>query len=639
MSFKTWVQTRGRLLVMIHDTCIIPIAWLGAFWLRFNLDGIPKEALTVAINMLPVILAAQIFANSLVGLYRGIWQFASIPDLVRILKAVLIGCGISLIILFLVMRLQGFPRSVLPIYGMLLILFLGGSRFSVRWMKDYKRWRQAGERVLIIGAGRAGEGLVRDLLRDTTRKYKPVAFVDDKKNKIGKDIHGVRVIGNCRDIPRIVKERNISLIMIAIPSAKASDLRQIMQYCEGTGCKVRTLPGLNDLVSGRVGVDLLRDISLEDLLGRDPVSLDWAAIQDTIANSIVLVSGGGGSIGSELCRQVARLEPALLIVLERSEYNLFTLEQELLEAYPKLKLNTHLVDVCDHVAIDQIFNCQTPDIIFHAAAYKHVPMLEQNPREAIYNNVFGTRKMAEKAVQYKVKKFVLVSTDKAVNPTSIMGATKRVSEMICYYYNYHGITQFITVRFGNVLGSTGSVVPIFRKQLESGQPITVTHPEMTRFFMTIPEASQLILQALCLGKEGEIFVLDMGEPVKIQFLAEQMIQLSGKKLGTDIEIRYTGLRPGEKLFEELFHPNEICMATQHEKIFRAKAREFDFQWFLDKIHDLEEAYNMADINKLQNLLAEIVPELAINTHRDMMTSILASDLALKSAAVLEHSSV
>lgn len=604
-----WFQSRSRFMAILHDILIIPIAWFGAFWLRFNLDGIPSEALLVATKELPVIMILQTTTYWSVGLYRGIWRFASIPDLMRIIRAVTIGCLLSLIVLFFTIRWQGFPRSVLPIYAMLLVIFLGGSRFTVRWLKDHKGWMSIGQRVLVVGADQAGEGIVRDLLRDGERHYKPVAFVDDRLSKLGQEIHGVRVVGRAVDIPNIVKEYNIQLIIIAMPSARAEEMRRIMQYCEGTDCLVRTLPGLNALVSGRISIDLLREVSLEDLLGRDPVTLDWQGIKDSITEKTVLISGGGGSIGAELCRQVARLNPKHLVVVERSEYNLFMLEQEFNESFPDVKLEKYLVDVNDSPAMNQILANYRPEIIFHAAAYKHVPMLETQPREAIVNNVLGTRCLAQLALAHGVKKFILVSTDKAVNPTNIMGASKRASEMICHCLNGSGATQFITVRFGNVLGSAGSVVPIFRQQLEKGGPITVTHPEITRFFMTIPEACQLILQALAIGKGGEIFVLDMGEPIKIQFLAEQMIHLSGKKLGEDIEIQYTGLRPGEKLYEELFHPSEVLDATEHEKIFQAQARELNWVWLSKILDEMEDAVTRCNEPQLKKLLHQLVPEL------------------------------
>jgi len=505
-----WIKIRGRFLAIIHDVLMIPLAWFGAYWLRFNLDGIPEEALPMALAAFPTVLVVQTGAYWTVGLYRGIWRFASVPDLMRIFRAAAMGCGLSMLILFLVTRLEGFPRSVLPIYGMLLIIGLGGSRFAVRWLKDYHRSQVTEKRVLVVGADGPGEGIVRDLLRERERHYKPVAFVDDKASKAGHEIHGIPVVGKCLDIPRIVKEYDIQLIIIAIPHASAKEMRRIMGYCDKTSCPVRTLPGLDDFVSGRVNIDLLREVSLEDLLGRDPVSLDWAAINVALQGKTVLVSGGGGSIGSELCRQVARLNPKQLIVVEQSEYNLFMLEQEFSEHFPKVKLSKHLASVCDKSAMHQILSQYHPDIIFHAAAYKHVPMLETQPREAIMNNILGTRCLAQLSVAHGVKKFILVSTDKAVRPTNVMGATKRTTEMICHSLNGSGITQFITVRFGNVLGSAGSVVPIFRKQLEQGGPITVTHPEITRFFMTIPEACQLILQALAIGSGGRNLCLGYG---------------------------------------------------------------------------------------------------------------------------------
>lgn len=609
MKRHFWMQSRYRLTAIVHDIIVIPLAWFGAFWLRFNLAGIPEEAVTIALLFFPVVLVMQIGAYWSVGLYRGIWQFASLPDLVRIFKAVAIGVLGSLTALFLVTRLQDFPRSALPLYSMLLVLFLGGGRFLVRWLKERNRKISTGQRVLIIGAGQVGEGLVRDLLRDGSRNFVPVAFVDDRRGKQGQDIHGVRVVGHCSDIPKIVAAYNVELIVIAIPSIRAQDMRRIMEHCEDTTCPVRTLPSTRDLVSGRVNIDLLREVSLEDLLGRDPVSLDWNAIGTTIQNEVVLVTGGGGSIGSELCRQIARLNPRRLVVIERSEFNLFSIEQELQTAFPMLSLSPHLVDVNDRIALHEILMSHQPSIVFHAAAYKHVPMLESQPREAITNNILGTRTMAELSQFAKVKKFVLVSTDKAVNPTNVMGASKRASEMICHYYNARGVTQFITVRFGNVLGSAGSVVPIFKQQIEKGGPVTVTHPEVMRYFMTIPEACQLILQSLAIGKGGEIFVLDMGEPIKIQYLAEQMIRLAGKQVGEDIEIAYTGLRPGEKLFEELFHPDEALQPTQHEKIFQAKARQFEDRSFVEILGGFEQAAALYDSPKLCSLLQQLVPEL------------------------------
>jgi len=606
---RAWIQKQSRWIAILHDILVIPVAWLGAYWLRFNLDGIPEESLMIAMQILPYVMMVQTVAYWYVGLYRGVWRFASIPDLLRIFRSVLIGITLSFGILYLTIRLQGFPRSILPLYGILLVLFLGGSRFAVRLIKDHRLWLHGGVRVLIVGAEQDGEGVVRDLLRNEAENYKPIGFVDDNKNKKGQEIQGVRVIGYISDIPKIVREREVKLIIIAMPSATAKEMRHIMQQCEGLGCMIRTLPGLSDLVSGRVSIDVLRAVSLEDLLGRDPVNLDWQAIHSAVAQKTVLVSGAGGSIGSELCRQIAKLNPTLLIVVERSEYNLFMLEQEFSEKFPNIKLQKCLLDVGDRVALEELFKQYHPNIIFHAAAYKHVPMLETQPREAVLNNILGTRCIAELALKFKVDKFILVSTDKAVNPTNIMGASKRVAEMICQSLNGIGSTEFITVRFGNVLGSAGSVVPIFKRQLEQGGPLTVTHPDITRFFMTIPEACQLILQALAIGAGGEVFVLDMGEPVKIKFLAEQMILLAGKKPGEDIEIRYTGLRPGEKLYEELFHSTEALETTAHEKIFEAKARDLNQNWLIEVLNALEMACHDCNEVRLRDLLQELVPEL------------------------------
>lgn len=621
--FKTWDKTRNRRIAILHDICLIPVAWFGSFWLRFNFDGIPLHDFELAVWIFPMLFFVQTVAFWVVRLYRGVWRFASMPDLVRIFKAVLLGVTCSLLILFFITRLEGIPRSIFPIYSMLLTLGLGGSRFFVRWFKEGKQWKKAGTRVLVVGAGKAGEGLVRELLREKEQLYLPVAFVDDEANKQRQEIHGIRVAGTCADIKRIVQEQQIGLIMIATPSARAADMRRMMAFCEGTGCPVRTLPGLSNLVSGRVSVEALRDVSLEDLLGRDPVSLDWKNIQKGITDKVILVSGGGGSIGSELCRQIAQLKPRCLIIVERSEFNLFSLEQELLMAYPTLVFIPHLMDISDKPAMQLIFSQYQPALVFHAAAYKHVPLLESQPREAACNNILGTYNLAQLALTHGVEKFVLVSTDKAVNPSNIMGATKRASEMICQSLNGRSNTQFITVRFGNVLGSAGSVVPIFKAQLEKGGPLTVTHPEITRFFMTIPEACQLILQALVIGQGGEIFVLDMGEPVKIRFLAEQMIHLAGKKLNEDIHIQYTGLRPGEKLFEELFHPGEKLNITTHEKIMQASARLFDEEELFHIVAKIQKAVVEYDNERIIDCLNSLIPELALQENESIKENFYA----------------
>lgn len=606
-----WSQWRNRWAAFAHDFFSIPIAWFGAYWLRFNLGEIPPEILVHTLYTLPWVMVFQTTAFWMFGLYRGVWRFASLPDLKRIIKAIMMGSLLTLLTVFFTARLENLPRSVIPLYGMLLLLILGGSRFLYRWYKDKPFGAQQGQRVLIVGAGFAGESLVRDLLRDLkSSNYIPVAFVDDHPAKQGRELHGVRVIGTCNAIPEMVERYAIDTILIALPSAKGAQMRRIVTLCESTQKPVRTLPGMNDLVSGLVSVKNLREISLEDLLGRDPVTLNWQAISNVLSDKVVLISGGGGSIGSELCRQVMNLHVKSLVIIDNSEYNLFCIQQELAEKFQNKKIQIHyyLIDLCDRVALSLLIQKIKPQVIFHAAAYKHVPLLESQVRIAAKNNIVGTFYLAQAATQHQVEKFVLVSTDKAVNPTNVMGATKRIAELVCQHFNASQTTRFITVRFGNVLGSRGSVVETFQRQLESGGPITVTHPEVMRYFMTIPEASQLILQALAIGEGGELFVLDMGEPVKISYMAEQIIRLAGKRKDEDIHIEYIGLRPGEKLFEELFHKGEQLALTSHMKILKAHSRALHAQ-FEKYLLALEFAVSQCDEEKIYHIIKELVPEL------------------------------
>lgn len=599
-----WLKRRS--VVFLHDVLLTPIAWFCAYWLRFNLSSIPPEHMLKAQAVLPALLLVQIAFYWSLGLYRGIWIFASLPDLLRILKAVAGGVLSMVLLLFLSGDLSFIPRSIFPLYGILLVVFLGGSRFFYRLFRDGKE--TLGKRVLIIGAGKAGEWIVRDLLRGANKEYQPVIFADDSHTRKGLEIHGVRVVGEIKEVPALVKKYNIDLIIIAIPSASSSVMRRIVSFCEESQVPFRTLPGLDDLAKGNVKIEVLQKISLEDLLGRNPVSLDWVSIRNGITAKAVLVSGGGGSIGSELCRQIANLAPKKLIVVEQNEFNLYLLGLEMEQKFPGVEFIPCLADVTDKTAIRKIFQKNTVDIVFHAAAYKHVPMLEEQLRAGMRNNILGTQTLAEEAVAAKVQKFVLISTDKAVHPTNIMGATKRSAEIFCQNFNAHSDVQFITVRFGNVLGSAGSVVPLFRKQIEDGGPITVTHPDITRFFMTISEATQLILQATVIGQGGEIFVLDMGEPVKIKYLAEQMILLAGMKPYKDIDIRFTGLRPGEKLYEELFYEAEALMPTSHQKIMKGSYTERDWIKLNETLRDLKIACDTNNENQMFSLLVSLVPE-------------------------------
>ncbi len=609
---KSLQKLRSQGAAFTHDLLMVPVAWFCAYWLRFNLGVIPEAYLERAVGVLPLLMVVQAGINWFFGLYRGVWRFASIPDLIRILQAVSVALVVSFGLLFLFFRLEDVPRSVPIIFGVLLVMLLTGPRFFYRWLKDHHIDLRSGERVLIVGAGKAGEMLVRDLLRKGGRSYLPVAFVDNKKRWHGQEVHGVPVVDGCDAIPRVVEKYAIDFVMLAVPSARPAQRRHLVELCEQSGVPFRTVPELDALMSGRVSIDQLREVSIEDLLGRDPVSLDWDGIRSGLAGKNILVTGGGGSIGSELCRQIGRLKPASLLLLDQSEFNLYSIEMELKAQFPMLKLHAYIGDVEDPATVERLFATHAPNIVFHAAAYKHVPLLEYQVREAVNNNVLGTRNVAEAAGRHKCSEFVLISTDKAVNPTNVMGATKRLAELFCQNLDARSTTRFITVRFGNVLGSTGSVVPLFRKQIEAGGPLTVTHPDMERYFMTIPEATQLIMQAAVIGDGGEIFVLDMDEPVKISYLAEQMIRLSGKVPGEDIEIKYVGLRPGEKLYEELFHEQEKLQPTGHEKILLAQHRKVDWERLSASMAAMKQACDHFDEACLMQQLQKLVPENRIN---------------------------
>jgi FlaA1/EpsC-like NDP-sugar epimerase len=608
---------------------MVPAGWFGAFWIRFNLETVPDEFWRQSVMLLPVVWITQGTIFWYFGLYRGIWRFASVPDLIRILKAVTVGVALAAAVIFVLTRLENVPRSVFLLDAVLLIGLLSGPRLVYRWLKDRHLYVSDGKRALIVGAGRAGEMLVREMLRDSTSPYRPVALVDDNPSKQGRDMHGLPVRGPCDAIPMLADEYDADLVLIAMPSAVSRDLRRIVEICERAGLVFRTLPLYQDLVSGKVDIKELREVTIDDLLGRESAQLDWGMIKEQLRGRIVLVSGGGGSIGSELCRQIARLNPAHLLVFEQSEFNLYLIELELRNCYPELKLTAVLGDVCDSVAVEQVFRSYHPEVVFHAAAFKHVPMLEHQLRAAVRNNVLGTRTLAAAADRCGCATFVMISSDKAVNPANVMGMTKRVAEIYCQNLGKRSRTLYITVRFGNVLGSAGSVVPLFQKQIASGGPVTVTHPEITRYFMTIPEACQLILQAGSMGKGGEIFVLDMGEPVKITYLAEQLIRLSGKKPGEDIAIVYTGLRPGEKLYEELFHESEKLAGTDHPKVLLANSRSVDFDVLENHMRDMMDAVDKNDSTRLYQLLTDLVPEHQTRRHLAETTASTAVVVPLK----------
>ena len=599
-------------LIFVHDLLMVPVAWLSSYWFRFNLTQIPEHYWSQSLRALPWVILVQAACFYLFGLYKGVWRFASIPDLIRIMKAVAAGTVVTMAILFLAYRLEQTPRSMVLLYPMLLLLLLSGPRLLYRWSKDRRLAIDSGTRVLIVGAGKAGEMLARDLLRAQSDGYQPTAFVDDKTRRHGQEVHGIPVLGGCEKIPEIVHSMDIDLIMLAIPSANGAQMRRLVELCDESGASFQTVPPLSALLTGKVAINELRDVAIEDILGRDPVALDWEEIHHNLGGRTILVTGAGGSIGSEICRQAAALRPSMLVLLENSEYNLYKLDMEIRNRFPQVKLSTELGDIRDPKRVDQIFQVHNPDVVFHAAAYKHVPMLEHQIGEAVKNNIIGTRNVALAADRHRVSEFVLISTDKAVNPANYMGMTKRVAEIFCQNLNSKSATKFITVRFGNVLDSAGSVVPLFRQQIRDGGPLTVTHPDIERFFMTIPEAAQLIFQASVIGNGGEIFVLDMGEPVLIMALAEQMIRLSGKVPHKDIDIAITGLRPGEKLYEELFHEHEPLGSTSHKKIFLAKHRQVDWDALLQDLNHMEEFCGNGETEHLKDVLRTLVPENCIN---------------------------
>jgi len=601
-------KIKRSLPTVILDLLMVLAAWFGAYWLRFNLDTIPEHYYQSAVESAPVILVVQGVVLFWFGVFRGIWRFVSLNDLFAILKAVFVGTAMAMTVIFLVVRLGSVPRSVPTLYLMLLIAFLAGPRLLYRWFTERQMVLGPGKRVLVVGAGQAGEILIRDLMRRTGRDYQPVAIVDDKPRRQGRQVHGVPVVGNCEEIQELCGTLDIDLIMLAIPSASSAQMRRVVAYCEKSEVPFRTVPDLELLLSGQVSINELREVSIEDILGRDPVALDWRAISIGLDGKTILVTGAGGSIGSELCRQIARLNPKKLVLLDNSEFNLYSIEMELRREFSEQPMAFHLGDVSDIATVRRVYEINQPEVVFHAAAYKHVPMLEGQVREAIKNNVIGTHNVALEASRYGCSEFVFISTDKAVNPSNVMGASKRMAEIFCQNLNVRSDTNFITVRFGNVLGSAGSVIPLFRKQIAEGGPVTVTHPEIERYFMTIPEACQLIMQASVIGTGGEIFVLDMGEPVKIHYLAEQMIRLSGKEPGSDIEIAVTGLRPGEKLYEELFHDSEQLEPTIHEKILLARHRSVEWERLEALIEKMANACDRYDENELFQSIEEFVPE-------------------------------
>ncbi|MCK5521757.1 MAG: polysaccharide biosynthesis protein [Thiomargarita sp.] len=601
-----------RFPILLHDICMVALAWALAIIVRYEWPLFP-EVQTVLWQVLPIVMIVQSIVLWYGGLYQGIWRLTSMPDLVTILRTVIIGTLAIVLILVLFNRLELIPRSSLLFYPFFLTFLLGMPRLLYRlWHEHSFKFLLTGEteyqRVLVIGAGTSGDMLVRDMLRSACG-YLPVCFLDDQPRLHGGKVQGIPVFGGVDKLSELVESLAIDLIIIAMPSATDEQMRRIVELCELVPVPVRTLPKLDNIVNLHVELSALHDVAIDDLLGRAKVQLDWQVIEAGLRHKVVMVSGGGGSIGAELCRQIARLNPTSLVIVERCEFNLYKIEMQLRQTFPDLVLHAHLGDIVDMVAMRHLLECYSPNVIFHAAAYKHVPLLQPQAREAARNNILGTQILAQAAAAQNCQTFVMISTDKAVNPTSIMGATKRTAEMICQAMNEQSKTHFITVRFGNVLNSAGSVIPLFKAQIAKGGPVTVTHPDISRYFMTIPEACQLILQSGAMGKGGEIFVLDMGQPIKIKYLAEQMIRLSGKIHNKNVRIIYTGLRPGEKLYEELFHAEEKLGKTTHAKILLAEHRSNDWAHLNDILKKIAEACDNYSEKEIKTLLKNIVPEL------------------------------
>lgn len=599
-----------KLILLLVDMILINTAALAALLLRFDLS-IPKEYMQIYLQNGIFTTAVMIITFYIFDLYRSVWSYASLDELSYVVGSSITGITVLFLVYNYILSVK-FPRTFYILFMLLTIFFVGGSRLAYRISRRIKlalfRDGLDRKRVLIIGGGKAGSMIIKEMHNNPQIHKYPVAVVDDDFKKYRGKIHGVPILGTREDIHRIVQEKRIDEILIAMPSVCKQRIREIVDICKGTKCSLKTLPGVYEIIDGSVDIKKIRDIQIEDLLGREPVKVDLKEISDYLTGEIVLVTGGGGSVGSELCRQIAELSPKKLIIFDIYENGAYELQQELERGYNSdLDLKVCIGSIRDINRLKQIFSIYKPQIIFHAAAHKHVPLMESSPTEAIKNNVFGTMNVAECADRYGAKRFILISTDKAVNPTSIMGATKRIAEMIIQAMDRKSETEFAAVRFGNVLGSNGSVIPLFRKQILEGGPVTVTDPEVIRYFMTITEAVQLVIQAGAMAKSGEIFVLDMGEPVKIKDLARDLIKLSGFEPDVDIKIEYTGLRPGEKLYEELLMAEEGLRETKHEKIFIGKPVFNDLDQLRKEIEMLKAVLMKEDRELVEVIVRKLVP--------------------------------
>ena len=601
-----------RTCLIIYDIISIALAsYVAILWrYDFHLDEIPRHFMQPIERFLPINILLALVIFYFMRLYNSLWAFAGETEL----QNIVMGCVLSTLVdaaglqLFKVTT-RAVPRSYYPAYMAVLVVCIFTSRFSYRFFRGLKHKQQNKKNlisVMVIGAGEAANLIIKEIVNSNFSTMVIKCIIDDDKGKWGKYIQGIKVVGGRDKIVECADIYDVDEIIVAMPSAPRTEIREILEICKDTNCKLRSLPGMYQLVNGEVNVSKLRDVEVEDLLGRDPVSVDMDSILGYVQGKVVLVTGGGGSIGSELCRQIATHRPKQLVIVDIYENSVYDVQQELKQKYPELNLMVLIASVRNTNRMNYIFSKYKPDIVYHAAAHKHVPLMEDSPTEAIKNNVFGTFKTAQAAAMSGVQRFVMISTDKAVNPTNIMGASKRICEMIIQTFDKHYDTEFVAVRFGNVLGSNGSVIPLFRKQIAAGGPVTVTHPDIIRYFMTIPEAVSLVLQAGAYAKGGEIFVLDMGEPVKILSLAENLIKLSGYRVGEDIKIEFTGLRPGEKLYEELLMDEEGMKDTANRMIHIGKLIEVDEHVFFTQLKELKDECQIEN-SDIRPLIKKIVP--------------------------------
>lgn len=594
-------QKRWMLLVLL-DSILVNLSFIIAIYIRFDNLSTGNYLNTYLKYMLAVTLIKVIIFHAF-NLYKSLWEYASIDELMGVLTATILGSLVS--IAFLTLLQVNMPRSIYIMVAMFDMAFVGGVRFSYRIFRRLKHIKGGSKdciRVLIIGAGDAGVMVLNELRNYDAIRYAPIAFIDDSPFKRGRVINRIPVVGNRSDIVEMCQKHNIDEIIIAIPSATQKDRQSIINKCTLTKCKIKIIPGMYDLIDGKITINQIREVEINDLLGRDEIELNCLELDSLISGNTILVTGGGGSIGSELCRQIVKFNPKQLIIFDIYENSAYDIQLELLRKYKELNLVVLIGSVRDNARVVEVMTKYKPDIIFHAAAHKHVPLMETSPKDAIKNNVFGTLNLVKAAHNHKVKKFIQISTDKAVNPTSVMGATKRMCEKIILAHNNISETEFVAVRFGNVLGSSGSVIPLFKKQISEGGPVTVTDKNIIRYFMTIPEACQLVLQAGAIAEGGEIFILDMGEPVKIIDLAIHLIKLSGFEPYEDIPIRFTGLRPGEKLYEELLLNQDKVSETSHGKIFIEPTEYVDYGNLMMELKYLEESLNTVNNFMLKELL-------------------------------------